>query len=343
MHASLRPLSLSLALTLGCVALLPAAAQVTVSEPTPGTRRSSAQVIAPAHLLPKHNASIQGLRDNGPAALDRPVGAGWALAGFELRYGNGDHKLRRIGVMGEDRFVRFSLADSNGDDPFGGRAQLTALPGIRVREITAQGGGKFEIPLPGKAPPNSTLVLSGFEFRRADGTDANIRNIGVWMIPSRHVIQVSLTDDQGLDLRKLMASLGTAATSAVVPLPGILEAGSVAIAVETERHVVPKAGDSRYRPYQVTVQYAWVPNSMVAAKGALSGTHVDRSNPDMAGRARIDALQGFEFTFNNGDHHLLSLAVNPRATGTGTMRDNNTDDPMQWSATYLSLRAAPAP
>jgi hypothetical protein len=312
------------------VVVIPAAKDGRVPVPAPGTRVTPPP---PAGHLDLHQARIQGLRDNGAAALDRPLPGGWALAGFELRFLNGDHKLRRIGVLGEERFARLSLADQNGDDPFGGRVLLTSLPGITVQQVSADGGGKFDIPLPGQAPPDSTLVLSGFEFRRTDGTDANLRNIGVWLDPQRKVARVSLTDDQGLDFRGLEASLGAMAASMVVPLPGLLETGSVIAGTRaSSRAIAQRAG--KYRGYRVTVQYAWVPNRLVLSSGALSGT--DRSRGAMPG-ARIDALQGFEFTFTNSDHHLLGLGLNGDGRGTALFQDNNTDDPMQWFATYLTF------
>src|SRR5690606_24525225 len=159
---------------------------VVVPTPTP----VKVQAPPPRGHLELHRAQIQGLRDNGPAALDKPLPGGWALAGFELRFLNGDHKLRRIGVLGEERFARLALADQNGDDPFRGRVLLTSLPGAKVQQVTADGGGKFDFRLPGAKPADSTLVLPGFEFRRADGSDANLRNIAVWLDPERNVARV---------------------------------------------------------------------------------------------------------------------------------------------------------
>lgn len=293
------------------------------------------QAPAPRGHLQLHRAQIQGLRDNGPAALDQPLPGGWALAGFELRYLNGDHKLRRLGVLVDERFARLALADQNGDDPFRGRVLLTSLPGAKVQQVSADGGGKFDIRLPDRAPPDSTLVLSGFEFRRTDGTDANLRNIAVWLDPERNSARVSLTDDQGLDFRGLEASLGAMAASILVPLPGLLEVGSVMAGTRaTSRAIGQRAG--QYRAYRVTVQYAWIPNRQVASRGGLAGT--DRSRQTLPAGTRIDALQGFEFTFGNSDHHLLGLGLNSDGRGTALFQDNNTDDPMQWYATYLTLK-----
>ena len=371
----LRPSRLSATLLLCLCAVLPAAAQVQITPPparsgvqvTPPPERSQVQVkpppqrggsrvvvparqgaavVAPTREVrvaaptPRghrelHRAQIQGLRDSGPAAIDKPLPGGWALAGFELRFLNGDHKLRRIGLLGEERFVRLALADQNGDDPFQGRVLLTSLPGAKVQQVTADGGGKFDIRLPGAKPADSTLVLSGFEFRRADGSDANLRNIAVWLDPERNVARVSLTDDQGLDFRGLEASLGAMAASMLVPLPGLLEVGSVVSGSGAANRAI-RQNSGQYRGYRVSVQYAWIPDSQVASRGGLTGT--DRSRASVPANARIDALQGFEFTFTNSDHHLLGLGLNSDGRGTALFQDGNTDDPMQWSASYLTLK-----
>src|SRR5690606_28266808 len=90
----------------------------------------------------------------------------------------------------------------------------------------------------------------------------------------------------------------------------------------------------QYRGYRVTLQYAWVPRSRVEREGALAGGDRRHRPPP----SRIDALQGFEFTFNNSDHHLLGLGVNAGGDGGVLFQDNNTDDPIQWSVAYLTLK-----
>src|SRR5690606_20379422 len=97
-----------------------------------------------------------------------------------------------------------------------------------------------------------------------------------------------------------------------------------------------RQNSGQYRGYRVSVQYAWIPNSQVASRGGLTGT--DRSRASVPANARIDALQGFEFTFINSDHHLLGLGLNSDGRGTALFQDGNTDDPMQWSASYLTLK-----
>lgn len=280
-------------------------------------------------------AIIDGLRDHGNAANRPQLPPVTALRGFIIGFQNGDHKLRRMGVVPGDRFTHFAFADQNGDDPFRANATFSTFTSGQVGEVAARGGGKFEIPLPGTAPHGHTLVLRGFEFRRADGTDANLRNIGVWLDPARHVARVSLVDDQGLDWRGFERTIGAALTGVSMTLPGVFEAQT---AVDSARWWGQRTPEliGGYRAYDVKVLYAWIPTALVQRQGALSGT--DRMR-DARSRDAIDALQGFEFTFNNSDHHLLGLGLNgDDENGQAFFQDNNLDDPMQWSATFITLK-----
>mgnify|MGYP001606669905 CR=1 FL=1 len=335
-------------------------------------------------------AETTGMRDAGRAAPQPALSAVHGLRGFKLQFENGDHKLRRIGVVGEGRFVTFALADGNGDDPFLARAEFVNLSAGQMAEVAGIGGGKFEIPLPA-GPAGHVPVLAGFEFRRADGSDANLRNIGLWLDSERGVARVSLVDDQGLDLRGLQETIG--ATIAAAVLPGVMEwAGPVAggVAPVLGSTIGGRVVQQHYagqRGYQVRVRYAWIPRTAVQSFGALAGTDRDTAMPaNWQGSPRVDLLQGFEFTFMNSDHHLLALAVNdlwpsapppapapapllPRTGGTPqgqaplvglaqrqpapqtaatqakgvVFQDNNKDDPVQWSYTYVTLRGNATP
>lgn len=259
-------------------------------------------------------AETNGMRDAGRAAPQPAVAPVHGLRGFKLQFQNGDHKLRRLGVAAEDRFVTFALADNNGDDPFLGHAEFVNLSAGQMGEVAGIGGGKFEIPLPA-GPANHVPVLSGFEFRRADGTDANLRNIGLWLDNERGVVRVSMIDDQGLDMRGLEAAIG--ASIGAVVLPGVMEwAGPIAgVAAPITGGIIGRRAIQQHydgkRGYQVRVRYAWIPRSAVQSFGALAGTDRDTAMPaNWQGSPRVDLLQGFEFTFMNSDHHLLGLAVN---------------------------------
>lgn len=281
------------------------------------------------------DATIDGLRDHGNAANQPQLPPVVALRGFLIGFQNGDHKLRRIGLVPSPRFTHFALADQNGDDPFRANASYSTFTSGQSGEVAARGGGKFEIPLPGSAPFGHTLVLRGFEFRRADGTDANLRNIGVWLDPQRHVARVSLVDDQGLDWRGFERTIGAALTGASMTLPGVFEMQTAVDSASWWGRRTPELIDG-YRAYDVKVQYAWIPTALVRSQGALSGTDRQR---DARSRDAIDALQGFEFSFTNSDHHLLGVGLNgDRENGQAFFQDNNLDDPMQWSATFLTLK-----
>lgn len=292
------------------------------------------------------DARASGLRDSGNAAVNPRLPAAYALSGFALKFENGDHKLRRIGVIGKDQFTEFALADSNGDDPFNGQARYRFLPAGRTVSKSAYGGGTFEIPL--LASPDAaskTLVLSGFEFRRADGSDANLRAIGVWLDARKKVARVTLMDDQGADFRGFEDTVGAAFLAGMLPF-GIFAGSTAGIGEAVMR--LDRAG-GEHRPYAVTVQYTWIPDVLVETTGALSGGTLANGQPSRgAGRApsRIDALQGFEFLFTNSDHHLLGLGVNAIGSGDALFQDGNGHDPMQWTASYVTLRnpgvAAPA-
>jgi hypothetical protein len=276
-----------------------------------------------------------GLRDRGNTAVNPALPAAFALNGFSLKFDNGDHKLRRIGVLGSGRFTELALADGNGDDPFTASANYTIFTGngagrIVTGQVVAEGGGKFEVPLRGNAPADSTLVLSGFAFQREDGSDANLRNIGVWLDAERKVARVSLMDDQGVDFRGFESTIGAAFLNGV--LPGAFE---VMLSANVPRAVGKIRSAGKYRPYRVTVQYAWIPNAIVERESAMSGTDRQRRQRPPS---RIDALQGFEVMFTNSDHHLLGLGVNPSGNGGVLFQDNNNDDPMQWTMAYVTLK-----
>jgi hypothetical protein len=286
--------------------------------------------------------SINGLRDGGDSANSPNLPRVCALRGFAFTFNNGDHEIRDIRLLADGQFTHSAFADQNGDDPYRFNATYTTFTNGYVGEASATGGGKFDIPLGHKPFPAGayTLVLRGFEFRRADGTDANVRNIGIKLDGARNIAEVSLIDDQGADLRALWNTLGAIAVAGASGLPGVIETTTV---VEHENDnsfgVNTLQGDApgmvgQYRGYKVLVQYAWIPSALVKGTHPLSGT--SHQAPHVV--APIDALQGFEFTFNNSDHHLLSLGVNGNAGNNDVFfSDNNRDDPLQWTVSYVTL------
>ena len=297
----------------------------------------------PAPTWSLANASENGMKDTMDVAASSSLGGVSALAGFRFRFNNGDHKLRRIGVLPKDRYASFSLADSNGDDPFSAVASWAVISAGRSGSVSASGGGQFEIPLPGGKVAGHKLVLSGFEFRRKDGTDANVRSIGVWLDSDRAVARVMLMDDQGPDFRGFEKTIG----AALLGVP----AGELKLTTDsmvTAMGQVNRAGGGRYRPFAVQVQYAWIPDSAVSGVDVFTGT----GRTPASGKAfpSNGVLQGFEFYFTSSDHHLLDVGVmgplmrpapgalqNPPGEVVA-FQDNNRDDSMRWAAELATLK-----
>jgi hypothetical protein len=314
---------------------------VIVTPPKPVVVQPKVVEVKPAALPPStwslSRTSVNGLSGAGKGANQPALSGVTALRGFLLSFGNGDHKLRQIGVLPNGRYTDFSWSDSNGDDPFRADASYVTFSGGSMGEVIADGSGKFRIALPTPQQAGHVLVLRGFEFRRADGTDANLRNISVWLDGTRNVAEVSLIDDQGLDFRGLEATLGLVASGGIL-LPGALEMSTADLSQVAARNISQMVGTQR--GYRVRVQYAWIPATLVQQEGALAGGGGDLGKARAA--TRVDVLQGFEFTFDNSDHHLLTLAVNGDGDAGGNFwfQDNNRDDPLHWTVNYLTLKDA---
>lgn len=299
---------------------------------------------APAPTWSLANASENGMKDTMDVAASSSLAGVSALAGFRFRFNNGDHKLRRIGVMPKDRFASFSFADSNGDDPFSAVASWAVVSAGRSGTVSATGGGQFEIPLPGGKVAGHKLVLSGFEFRRKDGSDANVRSIGVWLDGERAVARVMLMDDQGPDFRGFEKTIG----AALLGMP----AGELKLASDSMLSAVGQVnrmtGNSKYRPFAIQVQYAWIPDAAVSGVDVFTGT--GRAPGSGKTFPANGVLQGFEFFFTGSDHHLLDVGVmgplmrpaagalqNPPGEVVA-FQDNNRDDAMKWAAELAILK-----
>jgi hypothetical protein len=189
------------------------------------------------------------------------------------------------------------------------------------------------------------LVLRGFEFRRKDGTDANIRSVGVWLDADKNNVRVMLMDDQGPDFRGFEQYIGLFfAAGAVAPMIGQTIATNATIQDAVKRlNAGEKAG--KYRPYAVTVQYAWIPDWIVSGRTeVVTGVGGEPSSGKTITGDTV--LQGFEFYFTNSDHHLGALGIRPpafnRASGdsnpTVIYRDQNRDDPKRWAIAYAKIK-----
>lgn len=271
-------------------------------------------------------------------AVNQPLGSGPALSSFRLDFGDSDHRIQRMMIMPDGTGFRASLSDQNGDDRFRALAAWWVVPGASGGTVSGsvRGIGEFEVP-PG--PPNTTLVLSGFDFRRADRTDANVRTFAVQLDGASRRIRTVLLDDQGADFTALAEAVGVGFGFAIVggAAGGLLGAGGMA-----NLNQGPVSGSSRLRPYNVEIAYAWVPNHYVDTMREVSGS--GRTRAETSGAFPVQQqylLTGFSFHFGNSDHYIgrvgVHLAVDPRIS----WQDSNTDDPIQWSVRYVPVRPDP--
>lgn len=321
----------------------------------PPTTQLPERAITLEALFPKvefeeRTAEQRGARDVVRVAVEPGAfGPVSALSSFNLDFWYSDHKIRHIAVMRDDRFARFAFSDQNGDDQFDSSALWhDASQGI-AGEISGAGIGRMQVDIdPG--PEGYTLVMTGFEFRRKDETDANVRTLGVSLDGEENTISVTLLDDMGPDFRNFETTLGVAALMTLTPFAAAGHIGTMYDAVARLNGGTLEAGGSYGRPYAFSVQYAWIPNWAVEDhEGARSGNQYREveyiDNQPVSGyrppAGRV-ALQSFFFTFMNSDHHLQRVKIDLKdrdGEWTGTrFGDSDRGDPMQWTVEYVTLK-----
>ena len=309
-------------------------------------KANTAVLIAPAAQALTYSRGEGTSNGHLVSATDVQISAAPALSEFRLWFENGDHKMRRIGILHEQGSMRANFSDQNDDDPFRALASWVNVPDATGGTITATGGGAFSIQLPPK-PPNTTLVLSGFSFERQSGTDNNLRTVSIGINQEAATVQVSLIDDQGSDFRSVTDPFMTGGLVGNLPFGAIV--GGV-MSTEAMVRAIINEGRNTARPYAATIQYAYIPDSRIATNGSVSGTNRSRDgiHGQLPNRGPF-AIRGFSFRFNNADHHMLGVGVHfwgmPLFSGQRgsaespiTYQDNNSDDPIQWIIDYTLLR-----
>lgn len=298
----------------------------------PQREQFSPEPVPEATTWTASEATVNHVNGEPLIAASRPLRGATGLRSFKLQFRR-DHKIRRVTVSGDDRFARFAFNDQGGEDTFWAEAEWAVFSAGRTASITAAARGQVELEIE-PSPPGHTFVLSGFEFRRLDGTDANVRSLGIWPLLDRNVLQVWLLDDMGPDFRGLEETLGASlAAGALVPYGGAI-VGGLASTWDAVSRFNAQGGA---RPYQVTIQYAWVPDDVFGEDGAASGTS---SRNEDGWQPGAHVLQGFRFVFENSDHHLGALGVSLGDEQYNVhFRDSDWDDPLQWAVQYKELRA----
>lgn len=151
---------------------------------------------------------VGGQRGSGVTqiATNCPIGRAPALTSFRFGFFNGDHRFRHMAILPQGESFEATWADSGGEDPYFVEGRWLRVPEASGGVVTAVVQGVADIPIP-RGPANTTLVLSGFEFRRADGTDANIRTVAIQLDSTRSLVRTVLLDDQGADYTNLATAI----------------------------------------------------------------------------------------------------------------------------------------
>ncbi len=286
------------------------------------------------------NGSPWGIRAEGPLALNS------ALSSFMVAYQNGNHAQRLLGVhpVGEGQ-AHIYLADGrSADDPVDAAASWWTIPGatggVVSGDFTANNDIAFTLP---NGPAWHYLVLSGFQIRATNS--------------------VNNFDTGELNVSRLSVSTQPAISEARVNAPP-----RIFVNFETHRPGTP---------IQVFVHYVWVPNNYLKKLGT-SEYIVDRKSasnrtiattgpspfgggvlgtPGTAERAIANIRSGapntdrilltaFDLQFTNEPRPLLAFGVHlngdiGRASPSPdaiSWQDNNRDDPINWSASYVMLK-----
>ena len=296
--------------------------------------------INPSVLTRQPATKVTALTRRRIATPSEPFKAGSALSVFGFGFHNGDHKINQISLLQVEGNAKFAFDDQNADDPFGGHAEWYHSNSFISDEIIGSGGGEFDIPIPNPRA-GYTPVIRGFEFKRAPGTDANIRTIGVRIDAENNRVRVNFTDDQGQDYRGWETRVGEGLAITGVPL-GFF-AGPLHTYFGSGHYGHVDADPNGLRRYDVTVQITWIPNQMVLQRSTITGTNhriASGRNPYPEDKA---VVQGFLFTFLNSDHHLMSLGANlnhqPGTSGSVVrFQDSNLDDPKRWFVNYITVQ-----
>ena len=290
---------------------------LTVPDPAPRpptytqtpTARPAPAGIAANFATTRLSAGRSGGQGEQRVAPDQPIPSQAALANFYFSFQNGDHKFRVIKLMPDARDGRVvaGFADQNDDDVWTFSAEWWAIAATdrsaARTAVFAVGARFFDIEL--QSAPGYTPAIRGFVLERKAGTDANVRSIGVQLLPIRSgqrprnprsnwIARLELSDDasyypgDALELSRMIRPPDAAFDT----YAGAREALS----------------GSSEGTFLGGVQIAWIPDAAIQHRGTLTG---GQYGPDSAAIARdaIRVLSGFRHVFLNSDHHMWSASA----------------------------------
>lgn len=253
------------------------------------------------------------------------------LSSFYFGFHGGDHKIHSVGVEPVGGSVHFTYRDGNGDDDFTARATYYSTTGATLTTKPLISRDEFGAPAyqcdnlqscvwtlkkSDGVPKKFVPIMSGFAFERK-ATDANFGKLKAGWYQSQAKgngrYEAAMTEESGFDWRH----------------------GASRIARD--------ARDPRFRgsvvlvPAEKVEKCATVYETWNGKKGASRPGKYDTKTLE-PGKKFV--LQAVSFSFLDGDHHLQHLGVEYRANGQLRVhfKDDNRDDPYNWSVTYCYLR-----
>ena len=222
-----------------------------------------------------------------------------ALQSFSFEFSNGDHKIRKIGLLPSVDRVDVAMTDNDGGDPFKFNAQYATIPwSASSTRVSKSCTGPCQLDITHKIASNDKMsdqvfVLRGFSFER-EGTDTNVRRISSRPNVSQKKIDVIYKDN--------------AATKYTVTIEYTLLGKDLLLPVATA------TGARKNNEETLKV-------STTKAPGAQA------------------ILQGFDVEFDNGDHHLKQFAIKRTKGAYNVMfNDQNTDDPYRVTIDYAGVK-----
>jgi hypothetical protein len=296
-----------------------------------------------AGLLTRRSESLTGLLEPQKVTVlianqtgynavvgDAPLPSGAALSAFRVSFLNGEHGIQYVAALrAPDGKADISIRDQNTDDPYTSYGVWWTFAGAIGGEAEAivASGQRIAISIP-QGPSGYRLVMGGFNVSSL--ASSNMFDNGELHFAS---IQLFATDNPGCSIN------------------GVIHTHN--------------GGE----PILVKVQYSWIPNAYIDDVTSWGRTVSNQTPPPRGGpgvgrsggvgnyERRVAngqngmpltdryLLKGFELTFHNGAHPILAMGIHLNGElqgGTGqnaiTWQDNNTDDPINWSATYLKMK-----
>ncbi|MEM6989437.1 MAG: hypothetical protein AAF721_03035 [Myxococcota bacterium] len=158
---------------------------------TPQTRKPRPRVSrrGRSKSAPSATVSVESGWLTGRGGVDVAPGP-HALSGFHFRFGNGDHKLKTIGVQFGGGEATPAFADNDGNDGFKFKGAYHPIPGARVFQKRSDGLCSVACDLAIEKPrADEVFVLVGFEVDNYN-KDANFIRLAVRPSPERGQVRV---------------------------------------------------------------------------------------------------------------------------------------------------------